>query len=42
MKPIADLTHQNFDLVKSSAYGSIREKKVNPDLAEERVLIDFD
>ena len=42
MKPKADLTHQTFDQIKPHAYGSIREKKVNPDLAEERALIDFD
>ena len=38
-----ELTHKTFDQVPmTSGYGSIREKKVNPDLAEERSLKDFD
>ena len=38
-----DLTHKTFDQVPMSAgYGSVREKKVNPDLADERSLKDFD
>ena len=38
-----DVTHKNFDQVPMpTGYGSIREKKVNPDLAEERTLRDFD
>jgi hypothetical protein len=37
------LTHKTFDEVPmASGYGSVREKKVNPDLAEERSLKDFD
>jgi hypothetical protein len=35
------VTHQNFDQ-QPMIYGSITEGKVNPDLAEERSLRDFD
>lgn len=39
------LTHQKFDNFGKGAtapYGSIRERKVNPDLAEERARVNFD
>lgn len=39
-----EFTHRTFDQVKNPAprYGSIREKKVNPDLQEEREKRNFD
>lgn len=40
--PTKVFTHQAFDQVKPQAYGSIREKKVNPDLQEERDKCNFD
>lgn len=42
MQKKADITHKTFDQHDVGAYGSIREKKVNPDLQEERELRDFD
>jgi len=39
---LPELTHKQFDQKKSDNYGSIRERKVNPDLAEEREKCDFD
>ena len=41
-KAQSDLTHKTFDQVKPVQYGSLREKKVNGDLQEERDLLDFD
>ena len=38
----APITHKTFDQIKTAVYGSIREKKVNPDLQEERDKKDFD
>ncbi len=35
------MTHANFDQVQRP-YGSIKEKKVHPDLLEERAKLDFD
>jgi hypothetical protein len=40
--PTKEFTHQAFDQVKPARYGSIREKKVNPDLQEERDKCNFD
>ncbi len=41
MSKKAPLTHKSFD-EHQTVYGSLREGKVNPDLAEERALLDFD
>ena len=40
--PKKEFLHKEFDKVKPVAYGSIREKKVNPDLQEERAKCNFD
>lgn len=40
--PTKEFTHAAFDEKKPAVYGSIREKKVNPDLQEERDKCNFD
>ncbi len=37
-----DVTHKSFDGPNPQPYGSIRERKVNPDLEEERKKVNFD
>ncbi len=41
-EPLTHKTFDNFGKGSTAPYGSIKERKVNPDLQEERAKINFD